>query len=101
MTLLNGARGLLARVFGPDDSRIGIILLRSLCEELLADVPAALSVGVTSRLHWVHSDEDVRHLRLAVFDAISHSRGQGEAMARIATFDRRVFLNSAYSLLRN
>jgi hypothetical protein len=96
----NRACTLLTRVFKPDDSRVGILLLRNLCEELIADIPPALGEGVTSRLRRVQSDEDVRHLRLAVFDAISHARGQGEAIARIAIFDRRIFLNSAYSLLR-
>ena len=100
-TFLHGARAWLAGAFKSDDSRIGIVLLRSLCEELLADIPGPRSQGVRARLHCVNSDEDIRHLRLAVFDAVSYARGQSEAIARIEVFDRRVFLNSAYGLLRD
>ena len=101
MNLLHKVRALLANAFKSDDSRVGQILLRSVCDELLADIPGALSEEAKTRLRWVQSDEDVRHLRVAMFEAISRARGQGEATVRIASFDRRVFLNSAYSLMRN
>jgi len=101
MKSLQSVRALLASAFQSDDARIGQILLRSLCDELLADIPEALSREATARLGWVQSDQDVRHLRAALFEVVSRARGQGEATARIARFDRRVFLNSAYSLVRN
>jgi len=101
MNPLHKVRAFLANAFKSDDTRVGQILLRRVCDELLADIPGALSEGARTRLRWVQSDDDVRHLRVAMFEAISRARGQREATVRIASFDRRVFLNSAYSLMRN
>ena len=101
MSLLSGAFVLLTNAFRPDSSRVGLILARTFCEELLSDIASPQSTAVMSKAGRVQSDDDLRHLRFALFEAVSHARGQSEAIARIAIFDRRVLLTTADNVLSN
>lgn len=61
--------------------------LRSLCHELVADLPAAQRhvIGVTL-LH-ARDRRDIQHLRAQLFDAIAHQLGERTARERLRRLD--------------
>lgn len=66
--------------------------VRQLCMSLLADVSGADREAVVERLTTMRRAEDVQHLRGALFDVISHVRGEATARERIGELDRRMHL---------
>lgn len=69
---------------------LGVETARRLCAELLADVPIAERESIMERLDRMVRSADVSHLRSALFDVISHARGETIARARIVALDEKL-----------
>ncbi len=76
--------------FGLRTGAADVNSLRSLCLELLADVPAARRKALLQRLEKMRRADDVWHVRSALFEAISLSHGEQVARDRLAVLDERL-----------
>lgn len=61
--------------------------LRSLCHELVADLPASQRHVIGLILLHARDRRDIQHLRAQLFDAIAHQLGERAARERILRLD--------------
>ena len=62
--------------------------LRSLCHELVADLPDELRHTIAVTLLHARDRRDIEHLRARLFDAIAHHCGERAARERLQRLDR-------------
>lgn len=61
--------------------------LRTLCHELVADLPGPQRQVVSVILLHARDRRDIEHLRTQLFDAIAHHRGERTARERLQRLD--------------
>ena len=63
--------------------------LRTMCQELVADLPLHARISITARIEISTRRNDVWSLRACLFDAISMQHGERVARERLASLDSR------------